>query len=238
MRLKLTERLMAKRKLVIFPYNGNGIEALDCIDHEVYEVIGFIDDDQGKCSSNHKIFRRSIIEDYSELLVLAVPGSPSSFRNRNENINSLKLNPDRFITAIHPRASIGRNVSIGYNCLIMAGVVITSNAIIKNHVCILPNSVIHHDVKVNDYTLIGSNVVIAGGTSIGKNCYIGSGTNVINGVQIGDKALVGLGSNVIRSISENTTVAGNPALVLESKNNLHTLPPRAQLEGLEQIPKH
>lgn len=214
---------MAKHKLVIFPYNGNGIEALDCIDDEMYDVIGFVDDDQGKCSSDYKIFRRSIIEDYRELFVLAVPGSPSSFRQRGEYINSLKVNPNRFITAVHPRASIGNNVSIGYNCLIMAGVVITSNAMIKNHVCILPNSVIHHDVEVNDYTLIGSNVVIAGGTSIGNNCYIGSGTNVINGVEIGNKALVGLGSNVIRSVSENTTVAGNPALVLESRNILDTL---------------
>lgn len=209
---------MLKRKLVIFPYNGNGLEALDCIDYEKYDVLGFIDDDIKKYSSNYEIFPRSIIMDFKELFLLAVPGSPSSFRQRAENINSLGLNPARFINAIHPRASIGKKVNIGYNCLIMAGVVITSNAVIHNHVCLLPNTVIHHDVMVNDYTLIGSNVVVAGGTSIGQNCYIGSGTNVINGIHIGDGALVGLGSNVIKDVPVNSTVAGNPAHLIPAYN--------------------
>lgn len=214
---------MAKRKLVVFPFNGNGIEALDCINPEVYEVIGFIDDDREKCSSTYEIFQRSIVDKYEELFVLAVPGSPSSFRERARNISSLNLNPGRFITAVHPRASIGRNVSLGYNCLIMAGAVLTSNAIIQNHVCILPNAVIHHDVTVNDYTLIGSNVVVAGGTSIGKNCYIGSGSNIINGVCIGDRSLVGLGSNVIRNVPENAVVGGNPATqLLKSRNTVNS----------------
>ena len=35
---------MAKQKLVIFPFNGNGIEALDAIDYEQFDFIGFIDD--------------------------------------------------------------------------------------------------------------------------------------------------------------------------------------------------
>ncbi len=212
---------MSKRKLVIFPFNGNGVEALDCISPELYDVIGFIDDDPEKRSSKFEIFQRTVIEEYEELLVLAVPGSPSSFHERAKNIHSLNLNANRFITAIHPRASIGKNVTIGYNCLIMAGVVITSNAIIQNHVCILPNSVIHHDVKVKDYTLIGSNVVIAGGTSIGQNCYIGSGTNIINGIHIGDKSLVGLGSNVIKDVADNTTVAGNPAQLINSSTAIN-----------------
>ena len=207
---------MQKRKLIIFPFNGNGIEALDCVDFEEYEFIGFIDDDLNKKSLTYEIFPRSFINEYQELFLLAVPGSPSSFRHRASNINSLKVSSERYIKAIHPRASIGENVTIGYNCLIMAGAVITSNAHLHNHICVLPNSVIHHDVEINDYTLIGSSVVIAGGTSIGRNCYIGSGTNIINGIKIGDGSLIGLGSNIIESIAEDTIVVGNPGRALRS----------------------
>ena len=39
---------MSRKKLVIFPYNGNGIEALDCINDDEFELIGFIDDDKNK----------------------------------------------------------------------------------------------------------------------------------------------------------------------------------------------
>lgn len=208
---------MPKKKLVIFPYNGNGIEALDCISFDEYQFVGFVDDDQQKTSNQYDLYRREILQKYEELHVLAVPGSPASFRGRKDIISSLGVNNDRFITAIHPRACIGREVKVGVNCLIMAGVVLTSNASIGDHVCILPNSVVHHDAVIGDYTLIGSNVVVAGATTIGKGCYIGSGTNIINGINIGDASLVGLGSNIIKGVSDNAKMVGNPAKDLNAQ---------------------
>ena len=59
----------------------------------------------------------------------------------------------------------------------MAGVVITSNARIGDHVCILPNTVIHHDVTVGDWcTDRLQRRRSPAASSIGENCYIGSGT--------------------------------------------------------------
>lgn len=200
---------MAKKKLIIFPYNGNGIEALDCIDKTKYEFLGFIDDDPNKKHVKYPLFSREVLQKYKEIHVLAVPGSPTSFRNRRERI--LSLHVERFATIIHPHSSIGRNVTIGYNCLVMAGVVLTSNASLGNHICILPNSVLHHDVTVGDFTLIGSNVVVAGGTEIGDCCYIGSGTNIINGISIGTNSLIGLGSNITKSVIAGSKMVGNPA---------------------------
>ena len=204
-----TDTEMSKKKLVIFPFNGNGIEALDCIDLEEYEFIGFIDDTPHKKSTYYPLFSRDILQKYEELYVLAVPGSPSTFRSRREVI--LSLNVDRFASIKHPNSSIGRNVTIGHNCLIMAGVVLTSNARIGSHVCILPNSVLHHDVTIGDYTLIGSNVAIAGGTTVGESCYVGSGSNIMNGISIGNNVLIGLGSNIIKSVVEGSKMVGNPA---------------------------
>ncbi|MCF4102171.1 acetyltransferase [Gillisia sp. M10.2A] len=207
---------MAKKKLVIFPYNGNGIEALDCIDFDVYELIGFIDDDPHKTSGHYTIYSRDILQNHKDLFVLAVPGSPSSFHKREEIISSLGINISRYITAIHKNASIGKNVIIGRNCLIMAGVVLTSNARIGDHICVLPNSVIHHDSTVGNYTLIGSNVVVAGSSSIGHNCYIGSGTTIINNINVGDFSLVGLGSNILKDVPTHSRMVGNPARNLNS----------------------
>ncbi|WP_162052633.1 acetyltransferase [Pontibacter pamirensis] len=202
---------MPKKKLLVFPFNGNGIEALDCISFDAYELVGFVDDDPLKKSDQYDIYTREILQKHKEIYVLAVPGSPTSFRRREEIISSLGINSSRFITAIHPHACIGRNVQIGTNCLIMAGAVLTSNARIGNHVCVLPNSVIHHDAVVGDYTLIGSNVAVAGGTIIGSSCYIGSGTNIINGISIGDASLIGLGSNILKNVTGDSKMVGNPA---------------------------
>lgn len=213
---------MSKRKLVIFPFNGNGIEALDCLTVDDFEFVGFVDDDHSKKSSQFKIFSREVFKELEDLYVLAVPGSPQSFQSRKEIISSLPFkDPKRFVTIIHPTASVGKNVQIGRNCLIMAGVVITSNACIGDHICVLPNSIIHHDVIIEDYTLIGSKVVIAGGTRVGENCYIGSGSNLMNGISVGDCSLIGMGSNVLRSVVENSKMAGNPAknLNIEKKTD-------------------
>lgn len=204
-------------KLIIFPFNGNGLEALDCIQGQ-YELIGFADDmkeKQGIENQHFKVYSRVLIDKYPEAFVLAVPGSPASYGERERIITSLNIRSDRFARVIHPRASVSNLSSIGFNVLLMAGVVITSNATIGNHVCILPNTVIHHDSSIGNYSLIGSNVTIAGNTRIGHSCYIGSGTSIINNVDIGDQTLIGMGSNVLRSLNVKSRAVGNPARLIE-----------------------
>jgi sugar O-acyltransferase (sialic acid O-acetyltransferase NeuD family) len=199
--------------ILIFPYNGNGLEALACLTAE-YNLIGFIDDNvskQGKSEFGFEVFSREALTRYKTAKVLAVPGSPGSFLERDSVISSLGLATDRFINIIHPSAVISPYAVLGKNILVMANVVITANAKIEDHVCVLPNTVIHHDTLVGQYSLIGSNVVIAGYTVIGKQCYIGSGSSIINNIEIGDKTLVGFGTNVIEHVKSESRVVGNPS---------------------------
>jgi sugar O-acyltransferase (sialic acid O-acetyltransferase NeuD family) len=208
------------RDLLIFPCNGNGLEALDCLG-SAWQCLGFVDDTPEKQATGaygHRVMGRAALADHGSAAVLAVPGGPQSYRSRARLIDGLGISSDRFATVIHPRASVSPFARIGRNVLIMAGVVVTSNAVIGDHVCILPNSVVHHDAVIGDWSLVGSNVTLAGSSHIGANCYIGSGTSVMNGISIGDGTLVGLGSNVIRDIAAETRVAGNPARDLTRLN--------------------
>ena len=201
------------KPLLIFPYNGNGVEALDCID-DTFQFIGFIDDTIAKLGTDqhgYRVMPREILHQLPDASVLAVPGGPASYRARKNIIAGLGLDEGRFATVIHPHASVSRRARVGRNVLLMAGVVITANARIDDHVCVLPNTVVHHDSVIGAWSMIGANVTIAGNVAIGQNCYIGSGSSVMNGVKIGNEALVGLGSNVIRDIAAGRTVAGNPA---------------------------
>lgn len=204
------------KNLLIFPFNGNGLEALNCLGTE-FNFLGFIDDTpekQGLHPLGFEVFSREALKKHPAALVLAVPGSPTSYSIRKKLIDDLEITEERFATVIHPNASVSPFAKIGKNTLLMAGVVLTSNCIIGNHVCILPNSVVHHDSVVGDYTLIGSNVTVAGNTSIENNCYIGSGTSIINGISIGENTLVGMGTNVIKTIPKHSKIVGNPARIL------------------------
>jgi sugar O-acyltransferase (sialic acid O-acetyltransferase NeuD family) len=203
--------------LLIFPCNGNALEALDCLG-SAFRCVGFVDDmtaKQGTEVAGLPVFSRSVFRDMPEAAILAVPGSPTSYRERRGVIHGLALPRERFARVIHPTASVSRLATLGSNLLLMAGVVITSNAHIGDDVCILPNTVVHHDVEIGDRCLIGSNVTIAGGVVLGENCYVGSGTSIMNGISVGAGTLIGIGSNVIRDVAASTRVAGNPARTLQ-----------------------
>lgn len=204
------------RKLLIFPYNGNGRETVDCAQGQ-YEIIGFIDDTpakQGQQFCGIEIFSRDILHKYKDVSVLAVPGSPASYLQRKMILEGLHVPAQRFATVIHPKATVSVSAHVGYNVLIMAGVVITTQVILGNHVCILPNTVIHHDVRIGDYSLLGANIVIAGFTTIGQNCYVGSGSNLMNNIEIGDYTLIGMGTNVLKSLPAYKKAVGNPARII------------------------
>ncbi|MDB6088773.1 MAG: acetyltransferase [Gammaproteobacteria bacterium] len=204
--------------LLIFPCNGNGLEALDCLGEGWY-FKGFVDDTAAKQASGAYGFRvmpRGRLADLADAQVLAVPGGPTSYRSRRQVIEGLQVPHERFARVIHPTACISSLAKLGHNVLIMAGVVVTSNAVIGSHVCVLPNTVVHHDAVIGDWSLVGSNVTVSGGVAIGRNCYIGSGSSIMHGIRIGDAALVGIGSNVIRDVAAEACVAGNPAHILSA----------------------
>jgi sugar O-acyltransferase (sialic acid O-acetyltransferase NeuD family) len=205
------------KPLLIFPCNGSGIEALDCLG-EAWRCIGFVDDTPEKRGTEKygiPVYDRSALKDHPEASVLAVLGSPLSYRSRQAAIEGLGVSASRFATVIHPSARVSPLARIGHNVVIMAGVVLTSNCVIGNHVCILPNTVVHHDVTVGDWSLIGSQCSLTGSVTVGVNCYIGSGSKIMNNVTIGDGALVGIGSNVIRNVAPGTRNVGNPARRLD-----------------------
>lgn len=210
------ERATAPRPLLVFPCNGNALEALGCLG-EAWTLQAFVDDTPAKQAAGcagHPVQGREALARWPQAQVLAVPGSPQSYLGRRALVQGLRVPQARWATVVHPRASVSPLARLGRNVLVMAGAVVTANAVIGDHVCVLPNAVIHHDTVVGDWTLVGTGVTLAGHVQVGENCYLGSGTSVLQGVRIGDGALTGLGSTVIRHVPPGARVAGVPTRVL------------------------
>jgi acetyltransferase-like isoleucine patch superfamily enzyme len=127
-------------------------------------------------------------------------------------------------TKVGPFVEIQKNAIIGQQCKI------SSHTFICEGVSIEDNVFVGHGVTfINDSFPRATN---ADGslqtesdwsverTRVKKGASIGSGATILSNVTIGERAIVGAGSVVTRDVPAQTIVAGNPAKVLRTINDV------------------
>lgn len=101
---------------------------------------------------------------------------------------------------------IPQAVKIGYGIDLVHGIDIVIN----------PTTVIGNNCNLSQFLNIGTNKGQA--AIIGDNVYIGPHVCLVENLNIGNNAVIGAGSVVTRNVPPNSTVAGNPAKVLNFNN--------------------
>ena len=121
-----------------------------------------------------------------------------------------------YYTIIHPKAKIGKNVSIGKGSIIMDEAVINDNTKIGNYVIVNHGCIIDEEVIVEDYvnllqsTALGKQVKVDSLTKIGRDVL------VIAKISIGKKSIVKNGSSiVIEDVGDNCIMEGTPAKIIK-----------------------
>lgn len=103
-----------------------------------------------------------------------------------------------------------------------------------NTVCraTLGDTIIEDDVKTDDHVHIAHNcrvgrgalltacVELSGGVDIGEFAWVGPNSSIIQKAVVGAHAFVGIASNITKPVPDGSTVAGNPARILQSKKSL------------------
>lgn len=118
-----------------------------------------------------------------------------------------------------------RNIgtSVGNNCFIFSEKVETSEPYlvsIGNNVTISYNVCFNtHDDSVEAY--YNRDSLIVGKITIGDNCFIGVGSILLPGVTLADNCIVGAGSVVTKSFKEGSVLAGVPARIICTVNELY-----------------
>jgi acetyltransferase EpsM len=127
---------------------------------------------------------------------------------RKAHANRLDL---RWVTVIHPRAFFDQSAEIGPGTVVLEGVVVQADAVIRRHVVVSANVTISHDSFVHDYAHLRPGVVLAGTVEIGEGACLEIGALVIPNVRVGAWTRIGPRAVVIRDVPDNAHLAGLPA---------------------------
>lgn len=87
---------------------------------------------------------------------------------------------------IHRAAFVARTARIGAGCIIMAGALIDTGAVLRETVVAWPGAVVNHDAVIGDNTFLSPGCIVCGGAAVGKNCFVGAGAVIVDHAQVPD----------------------------------------------------
>lgn len=118
---------------------------------------------------------------------------------------------EAFATALHPTATISRNVKLGPGTMVCAGVVVNTGSRVGANVILNTGCNVDHHNIIHDHAHIAPGAHLGGDVSIGEGSLIGIGSTIMPQLQVGNWSCVGAGACLTKSIGNNLTVVGVPA---------------------------
>lgn len=117
-------------------------------------------------------------------------------------------------------ATVGTENFIGEGAVFGHLSTVTTNVRIGRYFHCHMYAYVEHDCVIGDFVTFAPRVSCNGNVHIGDHAYIGTGAVIRQGtpgkpLMIGEGAIVGMGAVVTKDVPPRTTVAGNPARVLE-----------------------
>ena len=191
------------KSVVIMGAGGHAKVVADIIKKSGDKVVGFLDDFNKGEEILGTIADCVKFENCS--FVIAI-GLGKVRKNISEKYPELD-----YYTAIHPKAIISENVTIGKGSVVMANAVINAGAVIGMHSIINTSCVVEHDDKLGSYVHVSPGAVLCGTVTVGDNTHIGAGSVVRNNIKICADCVIGCGAAVVKDIEKSGVYSGVPA---------------------------
>ncbi len=212
------------KNIVIIGASGHGSVILDCIEKEgKYNVLGFVDSfkKRGRKQNGYEILGSEhdlpdLIEMFNLYGCIVAIGDNWTRKRVVDRISGIAPNL-HFISAIHPKAIIGKEVHIGRGTVIMPGSIVNANAEIGDFCILNTNSSLGHDSLMEDFSSMSSGVCAGGGFYLGKFSAVCIGAHIIEHVKVHEHSIIGAGSLVIKNIPGYVVAYGSPARVVRER---------------------
>lgn len=115
-------------------------------------------------------------------------------------------------TVIHPRACVSGSARIGKGVFIGPGAVVHSRAVIGDHAIVNSGAIVEHECTVGMNSHIAPGAILGGGVRVGAHVLVGMGSRVLPTLSIGSESTIGAGAVVLKSVAEESTAVGVPAV--------------------------
>ena len=135
-------------------------------------------------------------------LINAIGFDPSKDTRRNKFLKFKKLG-FKFMTLIHPSATVSSESQINEGSQILSNSSIMPNASIGQNCIVNTKSSVDHDSIIEDNVNLSPNTTICGNVLVKKNSYIGASATILNNITIGKNCHIFPGSVVNKNVKDN-----------------------------------
>ena len=196
------------KRVVIFGAGGHAKVIADIVLKSGDEVVGFLDDniECGRRWQEIEVVGNLMkFRDFLHCQFIIGIGNNHIRRRLVEELPDLD-----YYTAIHPRAVLANDISIGKGSAVMASAIINTSTKVGEHCIINTGAIIEHDNFIGDFVHISPNTVLSGNVSVGKYTHVGTGASVRNNIRIAENCVIGVGGIVVKNIEKEGIYVGVP----------------------------
>ncbi|MDI7277432.1 MAG: acetyltransferase, partial [Anaerolineae bacterium] len=194
------------RRILIVGAGGHGQVVADILlaarrDGEDVLPAGFLDDDPALLGTSHLgLPVLGAVARWRELghdaLLVAIGDNAA----RRRLFLALREQGARFANAIHPAATLARDVRLGEGVVICAGAVVGTGSLVGDGVILNTASTADHHSRLGAFAHLAPGVHLGGNVTVGEGALLGIGSAVVPGCTVGDWAVVGARAAVIRGV--------------------------------------
>ncbi len=215
---------MLKKKVFIVGSSGHAKVVIDLFEKQgTYDILGLIDAfrQKGEDTCGYKVVGKE--EDLPNLLLenagTEVFVAIGDNWVRHKVVQKIKnLIPEiHFSSAIHPSATIGKNVFLGQGVAVMAGAVLNTDASVGDFCIVNTLASVDHDSMLKPFASLAPSVRIGGNVFIGEFTAISIGATIIHGIKIGNHSVIGAGAVVVKDLGDKLVAYGVPAKMMRNR---------------------
>ena len=118
--------------------------------------------------------------------------------------------------AVHPRAVLAADVTVGAGTVVCAGAVVNPRSSIGESAIVNTAAPVDPECLIADGAHVGPGAHLGGRVRIGRGAWIGIGATISDRVVIGEESIVGAGAVVLNDVPRRVVAFGVPARVVRA----------------------